>query len=351
MDILINLLVHTLIQMGQLRNKEIVQKLKDIEDFLLDEYKESRPSKKRDWRTYEQQLMRRIKNALKNLEGLIDESIRTIKVQKGKGRKPKLTLKQKVTLLLLKEIVDKSNRNMAFMLSLFSVLSDIDVSYKTVERLYSDPEVMMAIHNLHLLIMRERGIEKVDTCGDGTGYSLTISKHYATEAHNRKEKAKEKGDGTKNAFVYSFNMMDLGTKLYICYGTSLKSEKEAFDRAMTMLTEMNREHDLNITSVRLDRYYSSSSYVDQFPDSKVYIIPKKNSTLNGSWHWKRIVIDFVRNTLPYLGQYYRRCNSEAGFSADKRLLGWKINLRREDRIDTALSCHSTWHNLLNLYPG
>ena len=30
------------------------------------------------------------------------------------------------------------------MLAMFSMLSKIDVSYKTIERLYSDPEVMLA---------------------------------------------------------------------------------------------------------------------------------------------------------------------------------------------------------------
>lgn len=49
---------------------------------------------------------------------------------------------------------------MASMLAVFSLLSDIDVSYKTVERLYSDPEVEMAIHNLHILILKKRGVKK-----------------------------------------------------------------------------------------------------------------------------------------------------------------------------------------------
>jgi transposase len=35
----------------------------------------------------------------------------------------------------------------ANMLYTFSTVSGIDVSYKTVERLYSDEEVAMAIHN------------------------------------------------------------------------------------------------------------------------------------------------------------------------------------------------------------
>jgi transposase len=71
----------------------------------------------------------------------------------------------------------KSNRLMASMIAIFSLLSGIDVSYKTIERLYSDPEVEMAIHNLHVLLLKKKGVNNVAVSGDGTGYSLTIKKH------------------------------------------------------------------------------------------------------------------------------------------------------------------------------
>lgn len=80
---------------------------------------------------------------------------------------------------------------MASTLAVFSLLSGIDVSYKTVERLYSDPEVEMAIHNLHILVLKKKGVNDVDACGDGTGYSLTIRKHYASET-GKKERQSER---------------------------------------------------------------------------------------------------------------------------------------------------------------
>jgi len=126
---------------------------------------------------------------------------------------------------------------------------------------------------------------------------------------------------------------------------SLKSEKEAFDRAMEMLKHI----DVEIDSVRLDKYYSLPSYVDRFGKAKVYVIPKKNATLNGSWKWKDIMEEFVNDTMKYLGQYFLRNNSESGFSADKRGFGWKVGQKRDDRINTALTCTGVWHNLLNLY--
>lgn len=104
-------------------------------------------------------------------------------------------------------------------------------------------------------------------------------------------------------------MLDLESKMYVAYKMSLKSEKQAFDRAMGMLKEI----DINIDSVRLDRYYSYPPYVDKFEGAKVYVIPKKNATLGGSWKWKDMIEEFVRDTLSYIGQYYLRNNSEARF--------------------------------------
>lgn len=90
-------------------------------------------------------------------------------------------------------------------------------------------------------------MKNVDTCGDATGYALTISKHYATHTSKLKEKAKIQ-DGIKK-FVYVFRLLDLKTRLCIAYGTSFKSEKEAFDQAMKMLKELK----IQVRSIRLDR--------------------------------------------------------------------------------------------------
>ncbi len=72
--------------------------------------------------------------------------------------------------------------------------------------------------------------------------------------------------------------MDLRTRLYVVFGSSMKSERETYDRAMKLLSTLGIEMD----SVRLDRYYSSPAYVDKLGNTKVFVIPKKNATLNGS---------------------------------------------------------------------
>jgi len=277
----------------QIRTKDIREKIRDIDEFLLDDYKKNHPEKQRDWRTYEQQLAARLKYAIRNLQPLIEEAVSSIHVERGPGRVPELSLKQKLILILVKELFDKSNRNMEAMLEMFCLLSDVEMSYKSVERLYSDPEVEMALHNLHVLIMKRRGVRNVDASGDGTGYSLQVSQHYSAEVKKRKDAVKEADADKKMAFVYSFKLLDLNTKLYVAYGMSFKSEKDAYNRAMVMFDSLG----LTLSSMRLDKYYSNPSDVGKLGSHvKVFVLPKKNATVKGNWAWKRRMHEFVHNT-------------------------------------------------------
>ena len=334
----------------KIKTKEVRQVV-SILDEPIKKYKEEHPDEKRDWRTYEQRTTERLKTAFKELRPLIHEAVSSIKFISGetRGVKPTLTVEQRVLALLIKHLIGKSNRNMATMFTIFSLLNDIDVSYKTVERFYSDPEVIMVLHNLHILILRKKGITEADCGGDGSGYSLTISKHYATEAQKLKDSIKKvetqnKKESKKRLFVYSFNLIDIKTRMYLCYGMSFKSEKQAFISAVEMLKEL----DIKINSLRLDRYYQQY-YVEllekELGDVKFYIIPKKNATIKGTYKWKRMLHDFVHNTTNYLEEYYKRNQCESGFSEDKKRTGWKLGQKREDRIETANICTSLWHNL------
>ena len=290
--------------------------------------------------------------AIKSLDPLIHEAVSALHIEAGAGHPSSLTLERRVKLLLIKQPVGESNRMFANMLTVFSMISDIDVSYKTVERLYSDPEVILAIHNLHVLILSKKGVRESDATGDGTGYSLTIKRNYESYAQELRDRAegtddvitnndrREKGASRRRLFAYMFALMDLRTRMYMAYGSSMKSEKDAFDKAMGMV------HDIDIDSVRLDRYYSTPAYVSRF-GGKVYIMPKRGSTLKGPQKWKDTMKEFVQNTMEYLEQYHKRSNSEAGFAADKKMLGWGIAQRRDDRIDSALFCTGLWHNLFN----
>jgi len=329
--------------MVQLREKHIHDKLKELEKFLLEKYKEQSEQKEIDWAKYEKDFKLRFRRAMRNLSPLIEKATRTLKFYRGRGDKPTLKVDQKLRLLLLSQLAGKSNRMMAYMTKLFSLLTGIDRSYKTIERLYSDKEVEAALVNLWILILRKKNIKEVDTCGDATGFGLFISKHYSSYVKKLKDKAKD-SENTKKSFAYKFSLLDLKTKMYVCSGTSLISEAKAFHKAMEMLKELN----IKIKSVRLDRYYSFPCYVKLFPGAKFYIIPRKGSKLGHGTAWLKAMQSFVWDTMNHLEEYFKRNNSESCFGGDKKMFGWKVRQKRADRIDTALFCRDIWHNLFRL---
>ena len=117
-----------------------------------------------------------------------------------------------VFIILVKEIFCLSNRKAAYLLPLLGIGKDI--SYKTVERLYSDPLVIMILNNLFMNPLKRKGVASVDASGDGTGYSLTVTKHYRSLKERNCETVKE------GKFVYSFALMDLATRMYVEHAVS-----------------------------------------------------------------------------------------------------------------------------------
>ncbi len=105
------------------RDEGIQKKLREIDEHIRKEYVESHPKEERDWRTYEQQFSRRIKEAMRALDPLVHEAVSTIRVSQPRfGRPDSLTLEQKVKLLLIKQLAGESNRMHASMLDIYSML-------------------------------------------------------------------------------------------------------------------------------------------------------------------------------------------------------------------------------------
>jgi hypothetical protein len=95
--------------MAQLREKQIHNRLKELEDFLLEQYKKEHPQEKRDYGEYEKEFKTRFRRAMKNLNPLIEKATKSLRFYRGKGDKPTLRVDQKLRLLLLSQLAEKSN--------------------------------------------------------------------------------------------------------------------------------------------------------------------------------------------------------------------------------------------------
>lgn len=268
----------------------------------------------------------KVRERLMKLPELVDKAAAMIDLQTGPGRPHSADLAKRTMLFLFARLMNKSNRDMEDLLVLFSPLFHMDVSYKSIERLYSDEQVKMVLHNLFLLLLQEEGASG-HTAGDGTGYSMNVTRHYASDPKKRGK-----------AYRYAFRLIDLQTGMYVGAGFSARSEMEAFREAM----EMARSQE--IKSIRLDKYYSSAKILRELEGIEVFVIPKKNLS-RITLPWARILRRIASDPLGYLREYFQRNLSENGFSSDKGRFGWMVRQRREDRQRTALFSIALLHNL------
>jgi len=327
-----------------LTNKQLSKKISVLDD-LINTYNGSKEKSHRDFSEYESDYLFRLKQAILFFQELTKKAIKLTTFHKSNmGRPEKLTLLQRVRILLIQRYMQKSNREMSQILLLFSYLEGIDISYKTIERFYDDERIHIILLNMNSLIFKELNIKKSHTSGDGTGFMLSVKEHYRTIAQKMKDKAKT-NDKHKKKF-YTFTLMDIEKRIYIAYGTSYKSEKEAYNKAIKMLKNMN----ISVESIRLDRYYSGKTLVknlnEMFTGIKCYLIPKKGTIVKGGSAWLDMLKEFYNNTTKFFKEYFKRNQSESGFSEDKRRFGWRIPQKIESRINIAYFTIFTWHNLL-----
>ena len=314
-------------------------------DNLIDTYNDSKEKSHRDFSKYESNYLDRLKQAIYFFQELTTKAIKLTKFHKRKiGRPEKLTLEQRVKILLIQRYMQKSNREMSKTLMLFAYLQNIDISYKTIERLYDDERIRIILLNMNSLIYKELNLTRSNASGDGTGFMLSIKEYYASIAQKLKEKGKV--NTKKRKTFYSFTLMDIEKRIYLAYGTSYKSEKEAYNKAISMLKETN----IYLDSIRLDRYYSGKNLVKNlnriYSGIKCYLIPKKGTLVRGTTAWLEMLSQFCNNTKEYLEEYFKRNQSESGFSEDKRRFGWRIPQKIESRIDMSYFSIFTWHNLM-----
>jgi transposase len=328
-----------------LTNKQLTNQIAVL-DSLIDNYKLSRPEIKRDFSKYESSYLNRIKVAIDFFEKLTRKAIKLTNFSRQSkiGRPEKLTLEQRVKILLIQKYMQRSNREMSEMLLLFAYLQGINVSYKTIERLYDDQRIRIVLLNMNSLILKELNITSSHASGDGTGFMLSIKEHYASSAQRLKEKGKV--NSKKRKTFFSFTLMDVEKRIYLAYGTSYQSERDAYNNAIEMLDKTN----IHLNSVRLDRYYSGQTLVktlsEEYEGIKCYLIPKKGTLVRGSLAWKKMLSEFCNKPDQYFNQYFKRNQSESGFSEDKRRFGWRIPQKIAERIDMAYFSIFTWHNLL-----
>ena len=269
-----------------------------------------------------------VKQRLMKLPKYVEKAASMVTVHQTTGRPKNGDLVKRTMVFLFARLMNKSNRDTEDLLVIFGSMFGIEMGYKSIERLYSDPEIQAALNNLFILLLKDEDISN-DFAGDGTGYTLTVTKHYRSDP---KKHSKD--------YRYAFRIIDIKTGMYVGIGYSARSEMEAFHQAKLMADGIG----IRINSIRLDKYYSSGKILRLFPGVDVYVLPKKNISKIGL-EWSKVFRRIAESPLKFLMDYFQRNLSENGYSSDKRRFGGIIRQKREDRQMSALFSIGLLHNV------
>lgn len=155
--------------------RELVKSLDETRETLSKEAKEilEKIGQVYDFTEYEKQ-RKDIEKRINEIPSLIKKAAAMITVAPSAGRPKKLDLVERTHLFLLTRVLNKSNRDTKTLLgSLLQPFINVEISYKYIERLYSDEEVEMVFHNVFMLMLQKEGVSGKFT-GDGTGYSVLV---------------------------------------------------------------------------------------------------------------------------------------------------------------------------------
>jgi transposase len=314
-----------LVQLTGTLAHEILGALEDIwETCFKNQEREPYP-----YAVWEQQ-RQKVKQRLQELPRLVQLAAEKVKIVKDpRGQHIAVPIGKRVMLLIFKRLIERSNRGMEDLLMTFEPLFGFQRSYKFIERLYSDLEVQLVLHNLFILMVKEEGVSG-RYAGDGTGYALTIEQHYrkSPQKHGKK-------------YTLLFFIIDIETNFYVGYGHSHISEMDAFHKACAVLKELN----IPVESMRLDKYYSSRKVIRLFSNEvSLYLIPKKNVARFGA-QWSAIFQQILNDPVAFLQEYFYRNLCETANSTDKQRFGNYVHQQRLERQETETKCLAILHNV------
>lgn len=317
-------------------NKQL-QKTLDELDWLKKYYNEHFAVEKKPFSgEYDKKLRCEMRVVVERINSDVEKAVAPICLVNGKPGRPPKDRVLLTKLHLFQILFEFVNREMECFSLMFLLNGEESFSYKTIERAYSDPIVAMILHNLFVMSAGEP--RKVDSSADGTGIGLVISKHYRKDREQDLKEEKETSD--RKDYLFSVAILDIDTNIYVGYAAGFKSEKLLFVEALAMA----RKAGFEFNSMRLDKYYSYQSIFDCVgKQTKVIVIPKKNTTIRGPKEWKQLIKKLIVAPFVFLAEYFKRVKSEYNFSIDKRKHGI-IRQRLPERIITAAFSRATLHN-------
>ena len=293
----------------------------------------------RAWASYDRAQMCEASDVIRLIGEAVDEA--SLRIRGGRScwnAYPKGLLAK---LILTQQYDGRCNRVGVGLLQLFrerlSVEADhVGLSYKTLERSYSDVMVIALLNEVFFLTQKPVQASEGRFAVDGTCFPTTIKANW----ESAKKRFTEKGGGKKRK-VFEKAVLACGTTFKIISGFAVASTPYANDSPYLkpILAQIRQLYD-DVSLVVADPAFLSRENCESIAKlgAKPRIMPKGNVSLNakGFKAWRDMLIDFTNETESWLRDYHTRSIAETVSSTMKRVnptpLRKKLIIRRAVEI-------------------
>jgi transposase len=170
-----------------------------------------------DWTSYDHAQIHEIDDMLRTTKDMVDLACVRLAIEvkpQGRGR-PSVYPGDKAKIVLMQQYFGTSNRVTEGFLILFKEKLGIkEVSYKTVERAYDDPDVRRILCEVSRITQELVADEEHVFSSDGTGLPHSLKQNYEREKREKREEKENKSKNKKKKNVHGFEqaIITVGTR-------------------------------------------------------------------------------------------------------------------------------------------
>lgn len=314
-----------------------------------------RPPRRRNWHLYDLAQTHELEEVLHLIRLVVD----TDAAERGtmpadrRGGRPRVALADRLKVLLWQSYRAAANRPTESELRVLDLGLTSRFSYKTVERAYSDPEVIAALPRLLAITNRPiRGLETIFSI-DGSGFPSSVRDHYRRARERQPTSDREAGYLPREPHTWVRNVANVGVRYGLVAGWKSWTDgtlpevhcyAEVFGEARGNHPEMARQLG--------DGAYSIRALVDLTTKEGVdcRFLPRRNVNLKsfGVAGWKPSLWGLVVNPQGWLADYHRRSVSEVVWESLKARQPRKILKRLSRRRETEATLRAVTYNVRRL---
>jgi transposase len=299
---------------------------------LIEELKEKKnkykvkPNKRIDWSSYDRAQINELNDMLLIIRDGVEEVKQRleIKIERARGR-PSYSPFDLAKAVLLQQYFQCSNRVTEGLVELFKEKLWIEesFSYKTLERAYEDPLIILILKELFEL-SQEPTKEKSMSL-DGSGLPQSLKQNWE----------RDKKEGSTKDYLKLIASFGSETKL-ICSFTLVEGTANESPYFQPLVQQAFEHHPIELVTADSAFLSRANCSMVESIGAKPRIYPKKNVTLKkkGSKAWAEMLLSFIEDSQQWLEEYHKRSIAESCNSSFKRFftkpLMKRIDLRKKE---------------------